>query len=89
MKKIFTFIIFSLVILKICFCGNTAYLKIEDQSIDPITINDGNVSIYNRGAKTGKSIFKFVKLFQSKEEYKKMAEMFEKTIICNIYLLHN
>ncbi len=87
MMKLFILLFTSLTIMNMMTCGKTSYIKIEDQSAEPIIINEGNIIIYNRGPRTGKSIFKYVKAFHSKEEYKSTLENFEKIkkdFSCNI-----
>ena len=87
MIKLFTLVFISLTIINMMTCGNTSYIKIEDQTAEPIIINDGNIIIFNRGPRTGKSIFKYLKTFQTKEEYKSTLKKFEKIkkdFSCNI-----
>lgn len=49
MKIILTDILICIVMFNICLCGNTSYFKLQEQNLDPITIEDGNLIIINKG----------------------------------------
>lgn len=78
MKIILTDLLICIVMFNISLCGNTSYFKLQEQNLDPITIEDGNLIIINKGEKSGKSIVKFVKLFEKQVESEKMVKLFEK-----------
>jgi hypothetical protein len=68
-------------------CGNTNYFNVRRASGEELKFLGGNLEIIGQGTSLGKIITKYVYFFNSREEYEKISEQFNKLkydLRCNL-----